>query len=460
MSNIPTLNEIQPFAETEYAGRFFATLELTQRFNLIRHLIQNSEQLVLVLSESGYGKTSLLNQLRIAGSEHWWVCPLSSSPAISPDALTSHILAAFKVRHEGKSAPVLKESLRSHIASARYHGQLPVLLVDDAHLLPIATLKMLVELVMQTEQVARMRVVLFCEPQITSILATPEFEIVHKTLVHTLDIPPFSQTQVSDYILFRLQNTGYTSVHPFNNPLIKKIYIQSEGIPAKINKLAYQALERFLEQQPIYPVHRAKSYKKLALTLLLFLTLVAAGAFSYWQYPELFRNVLLIPTEPLQSPAILSPPTLTEIPHSESVAPTNVADAPKVLSSEPNVAAPPAPVKSEKVEIPPVKPETSHKAAKDETWLLQQPPESYTIQLLGAYDTNRLDKFRSAYSLSQLAVFKTRYQNHDWYVLVMGMYLNREQAQKALDSLPNELKQETQPWIRSVATIHSQIKKR
>ena len=99
MSNIPTLSEIQPFADTEYAGRFFATLELTQRFNLIRHLIQNSEQLVLILSEKGYGKTSLLNQLRIAGNEHWWVCTLSSTPAISPDALTSHILSAFKVRH-------------------------------------------------------------------------------------------------------------------------------------------------------------------------------------------------------------------------------------------------------------------------------------------------------------------------------------------------------------------------
>ena len=449
MSNIPTLSEIQPFADTEYAGRFFATLELTQRFNLIRHLIQNSEQLILVLSESGYGKTSLLNQLRIAGNEHWWVCTLSSTPAISPDALTSHILSAFKVRHEGKSAQVLKESLRSHIASARYHGQLPVFLVDDAHLLPIATLKMLIELAMQTEQVTRMRVVLFCEPQITSILATPEFEIVHKTLVHTLDIPPFSQTQVGDYILFRLQNTGYTSIHPFNHALIKKIYTQSEGIPSKINKLAYQALERFLEQQPIYPVHQAKSYRKLALTLLLFLTLAAAGAFSYWQYPELFKNLLLISTDPPQSVAVLPPQPPAEIPRAENVvAPTSPVDKPQEPPPEP------------KVEIPPVPPETENKAVKDETWLLQQPPESYTIQLLGAYETKRLDKFRAAYLLSQLAVFQTRYQNRDWYVLITGMYPNREQAQKALDNLPQELKQETQPWIRKVATIQDQIKKR
>lgn len=444
MSTIPTLHEIQPFVDTEPTGRFFATPELTQRFNLIRHLIQNSEQLVLVLSESGYGKTSLLNQLKIAESEHWWVCTLSSTPAISPEALISHILATFKVRHEGKSSQALKESLRNHIASTRYNGQLPVLLVDDAHLLPIATLKVLVELAMQTEQFTRMRVVLFCEPQITSILATPEFEIVQKTLVHTLDIPAFSQTQVGDYILFCLQNTGYTTIHPFNPHLIKKIYTQSEGIPAKVNKLAYQALEHFIEQQPNHPVARTKSYRQFTLTLLLFLILVAAGTVSYWQYPELFKNVLLIQPEPL-------PPTVTASPR--PIPPASPPIAP--VMTEIKTVSPEV-----KVDNKPVTVVTSPKEVKDEAWLLKQPGEYFTIQIIGSFDTNRIQKFRDNYQLSQLALFQGKYQNRDWFVLVMGIYPTRDQAQKALDALPNELKQETQPWIRGVATIHFQIKKR
>lgn len=447
MSTIPTLHEIQPFAD-EATGRFFATPELTQRFNLIRHLIQNSEQLVLVLSESGYGKTSLLNQLKIAESEHWWVCTLLSTPAISPEALISHILAAFKVRHEGKSHQALKESLRNHIASTRYNGQLPVLLVDDAHLLPIATLKILVELAMQTEQFTRMRVVLFCEPQITSILAAPEFEIVQKTLVHTLDIPAFSQTQVGDYILFRLQNTGYTAIHPFNPHLIKKIYTQSEGIPFKVNKLAYQALERFIEQQPNHPVARTKSYKQFVLTLLLFLILVAAGVISYWRYPELFKNVLLIQSEKSQINQVIvtAPPRPMPTPPPPPITPV----VPEIKTAPPEA----------KVENKPPNVETSAKELKNEAWLLKQPGEYFTIQLIGSFDMNRIQKFRDSYSLSQLALFQGEYQNRDWFVLVMGTYPTREQAQKALDALPNELKQETQPWIRGVATVHFQIKKR
>ena len=66
-------------------SQYYLTPELSQRVNLIRHLIQNSEQLLLVLAETGCGKTSLLNQLtQMAGkkTEHWWTYTLISSPAL------------------------------------------------------------------------------------------------------------------------------------------------------------------------------------------------------------------------------------------------------------------------------------------------------------------------------------------------------------------------------------------
>ena len=51
-----------PFGAKLY--RYFLTPELSQRLNLIRHLLQNSEQLLLVLAENGCGKTAILNQLK------------------------------------------------------------------------------------------------------------------------------------------------------------------------------------------------------------------------------------------------------------------------------------------------------------------------------------------------------------------------------------------------------------
>ena len=51
-----------PFSVTPH--RYFLASELNQRLNLIRHLVQNSEQLLLVLAETGCGKSSLLKQLQ------------------------------------------------------------------------------------------------------------------------------------------------------------------------------------------------------------------------------------------------------------------------------------------------------------------------------------------------------------------------------------------------------------
>ena len=296
---MPDLEVFSSHSEAPFGSKprqYFLTPELSQRLNLIRHLIQNSEQLLLVLAEAGCGKTSLLNQLKKVASqqcEHWWLYTLVSSPALSPETLISEVLVAFNVRQDGKPTQVLQETLRSHIAATRYNGQLPVLFVDDAHLLPLATLRLIVELAMQGEPLTRMRVALFCEPQITSVLATPEFDIVHNTLIHSLDIPHFSQTQVRDYLQFRLQNSRYSNVRPFSSDFIKKIYAESEGIPGEINLAAQQVLRQFVETRTIPKVPAFLYHSKWLWSIPVIIVLMGIALLGYWKYPGFFNKFSL-----------------------------------------------------------------------------------------------------------------------------------------------------------------------
>jgi DamX protein len=446
-----------PFAHP----RYYLTPELNQRINLIQHLIQNSEQLLFVLAETGCGKTALSKQLtKIAEKhcEHWWMYTLNSSAALSTEALIATILAAFNVRQEGKPIQVLVESLRNHIAATRYNGQLPVLLVDDAHKLPLATLKFIVELAMQGEQLSRMRVVLFCEPQITSILATPEFEMVHNTLIHTLDVPPFSKTQVRDYLQFRLQGTQYTNIHPFSSDVIKKIYSESDGIVGDINLLAQQVLRQFAEtrsEQALAPSFSSSSSKWLWGIPIVMLLIAFA---IYWYFPK--QQALPANESIAQSPVISeNQGSLAQMTTEEAFSSFSLPQMPEQVDSTSLNAHSDSVLSKLKPEKETISTEWLGEI-KGENWLNHQNPNSYTLQILGAHDRMSLKKFLKKYELENIALFQTTYNTKDWYVLVYGIYSNQKQALAARETLPSSLLESTQPWVRSLASVQKSIQER
>ncbi len=454
-----SLRQRDPFSSK--SPKYFVTPELNQRLNLIRHLIQNSEQLLLVLAETGCGKTALLNQLKkmvAKHHEHWWVYTLQGNPALSADTLISTLLSSFKVRQNGKPSQILQDSLRNHLTSTRYNGQLPVLLVDDAHLLPLATLKLIMELAIVGESLTKMRVVLFCEPQMTSILATPEFDMVHHTLIHTLDIPTFSKSQTRDYIQFRLEGTRYTTIHPFNSDMLKKIYVESEGLPGEINLYAQEVLKKFTEQRADFLWPHSFSRTKLLWGIPIVVILLSLLLFVYWPFstsplPELPPLPPASSFQPL-SPAPLSPPAPPLVPPPVHSA---LAEALPVVPPSPLVSAispPPSAADLVPADL------LGRRDVKNQGWLLRQNAETYTVQLLGAYDYSTLKNFLTQYSLTGgggLAMFKTFHNGKEWFVLVSGVYSNRSQATVALEQLPEALRKGNPPWIRKMANIQKEI---
>jgi len=441
----------EPFT-AQKSCRYYLTPELSQRINLVRHLIQNSEQLLLVLAETGCGKTAFLNQLKKIAekkNEHWWIYTLNSSPALSPETLMSGILAAFNVRQDGKPAQVLQESLRSHIAATRYNGQLPVLFVDDAHKLPLATLKFVIELAMQGEPLTRMRVILFCEPQMTSILAAPEFEIVQKNMTHTLDIPPFSTAQVRDYLQFCLQGSKYHTTHPFSSDVIKKISTESEGVPGEVNLYAQQILHQFVEQRPKRILPDSLSHSKLLWGIPIVLLLFGIGLWVYWESQK--------PLEELLN----SHPQETQLLEPSSSLYEQVPDTSKEAATQPALSDLSGAAHS--VESPPKTGNVQQTPKVDplneingENWLRRQNPNAYTLQILGSRDLLALKQFLTQHSLNDMAMYKTIYNDKDWYVLVYGVYSNRAQASAALQALPKPL-QQNKPWIRTLASVQKHL---
>jgi septal ring-binding cell division protein DamX len=92
----------------------------------------------------------------------------------------------------------------------------------------------------------------------------------------------------------------------------------------------------------------------------------------------------------------------------------------------------------------------------DEKCLLEAPPNTFTLQLMGVRDSQELTHFVNDNHLQDAHIFHTYYLNQDWYVLVSGSYKNHTEALKAINSLPLGLK-ELKPWIRQLSSVQKAI---
>ncbi len=92
-----------------------------------------------------------------------------------------------------------------------------------------------------------------------------------------------------------------------------------------------------------------------------------------------------------------------------------------------------------------------------ESWLLEQSPGSYTVQVLGAHNEEAVAKFIAAQERPEAFIyFRTLLKGRDWFVVVIGLYGNRAEAVASIPDLPLSLRK-NRPWARSLESIHKAI---
>lgn len=432
--------------------QYFATPELTQRLNLILHLLRNSDQLLMIMADQGHGKTLFLQQVIAQARDNWKLITLTGSPTITAEALFSALNRAFHLEDEDQPMQARAETLRTVIAAARYNEELPILLVDDAHMLPLETLSWLMHLGMSGEPHTRLRLLIGCEPQITSLFATPEFEILRNSLIHTLDLPPFTEAQTQQFIQAQLRAAGYASPGLFDDDALRRLYQQSEGVPEAVNRLARERLTQHRRETAPSPRRSPQGWARLIIAVLAAAAL--AGAMVWFSRP---------PTAP-ESRALSLPPSAGDLPYATSLdSPQErlpqASDPPPDPEPipEPEPTPEPAP---EPIAEPPVAIEDPPNALglHSARWLANQPPQAYTVQLMGSHEAEAIKIFIQKHGLTgPLAMFKTQHRGKDWYVLVRGIYATQGDAKAARDRLPEALRQRTKPWIQPLAAVRAKI---
>lgn len=237
-----------PFSSSIENEFFFKDSSRNQHLNMLLHLTQYSELLLLVTGVAGIGKTSLIRKFVSIGDESWRVIMVNASDVFDPDGLLKHITTRFGIESVAGNRESLLVTLKNHLINLRKSGLTAVFIIDDAHQLPEPTLELILKLSeMSHEDEKLIKMILSSEPMMEDILTSPAIQTLRQSATHTLEIPPFSEEETTNYILHRLKTAGLYDL--FTPAQIKKIYKASLGIPARINKEARESLVNFFSEQ-------------------------------------------------------------------------------------------------------------------------------------------------------------------------------------------------------------------
>lgn len=94
--------------------------------------------------------------------------------------------------------------------------------------------------------------------------------------------------------------------------------------------------------------------------------------------------------------------------------------------------------------------------ARGPDWIREQHPEAYVLQLFGVSSRERLDRFLDAQAPKEpFAYFEMRRGGSPWFVVLYGVYPDRESASNGANELPSSVG--GSPWIRSFGEVQKDV---
>ncbi|WP_052494280.1 AAA family ATPase [Nitrosospira sp. NpAV] len=240
----------QPFAHTATSDSFYEGGGRGATLDALIYVLTHGEGIegiIKLTGESGSGKTALCQVLmkRLpAGMKTFYL----DRQNMSRDELFHSVARELKFEL-AESAMIEARTivamcdLQNALIEKYADGKQVVLLVDEAHTLPVETLealRLLYEL--ESSHHKLLQIILFGRPELEHTLALPPMRQLKDRITHHLVMQPFNDKAVSDYLMFRMRAAGYRGPDIFNSEAVRLITMASGGLIHQINLLADKSL--------------------------------------------------------------------------------------------------------------------------------------------------------------------------------------------------------------------------
>lgn len=474
-----------PFKITPVTDFFFSGANRGEILDALMYAIKDSEGIVKVSGEVGSGKTMLCRMLLDRLPSNIKAIYLAN-PSMSRDELLYAIADRLDLNLEGQRVNVILQTLQNHLEAMYERNERCVVLVDEAHAMPLETLEELRLLYnLQVGKHKLIQIVLFGQPELDEKLDQSNMRQLKDRIVHHFSILPISRKVIDEYLMFRMRAAGYKGPDVFSAAAVLHIGKASQGLMRRVNILAdkallaafventhkiearhVQAAIRDSEMVPMRNVLNRKSISMAGGTVLLAATLAGAG----WFMGQSSNNSTPAGTQrtaPPQPITIAAAPqaaetasavvTASEVATTSAVAETSSVtllplDQTLTLPAEPVASKRPA--ASAQREAPPVKPAApapepsllQERLTATDTALSAPNHGKVSIQLFYTEDTRaeRMERFlgraQRLGKFAEIYIVPTKLNSKDGYRVLYGLYANSDAARAGMNQLPQRYK--------------------
>jgi type II secretory pathway predicted ATPase ExeA len=234
------LNE-RPFSKTPDPRFLFLSRKHREGLARLAFAVEERD-LVLLTGEIGCGKTTLSRALMDELDENYRVL-LIINPRLTPVEFLRSLALRLGLAEPARTRIDLLEQLGAELVRLYQEGICPVLVIDEAQLVPYKETFDEIRLLtnFQLDDCNLLSVVLMGQPELRKRLAHRAYEPLRQRIGMQYDLGPLSKEETAEYLDHRLQVAG-GSPGLFTAEAVEQIYRYSGGIPRKINHAATLAL--------------------------------------------------------------------------------------------------------------------------------------------------------------------------------------------------------------------------
>ncbi len=241
--------KIKPFQLNPDPSFYFSSKQHRRARAYLEYGVMRCEGFIVVTGEVGAGKTTVVRGLlESLNAEDIIAANLVSTQVDAEDTLKL-VAAAFGIKAKGESKGDLLLLLEAFFISKTLQGKRCLLIVDEAqNLQPKAVEELRMLSNFQNGKDALLQTFLVGQPEFREILQSPEMLQLRQRVTATCHLGPLDKEETEEYIKHRLQCAGSTGKPVLVSEIFEIIYLQTGGIPRRINSLMDRILlSGFLE---------------------------------------------------------------------------------------------------------------------------------------------------------------------------------------------------------------------